>query len=132
MTPADEDHLRLLSTLYRIYGVLTILCSFIFTFHIAIGVLSLVDPGALGGPGDEMPPFFGVMFLLGGGFAFIAVLSVGIVSLFVARWLEQRRNWTACVVVSAVNCLNMPLGVALGVFTILVLVRETVRPAFTN
>ena len=36
-----------------------------------------------------------------------------------------------CLVMGAVECVFMPFGTVLGIFTIIVLMRESVKPLFT-
>ena len=46
------------------------------------------------------------------------------------RYLLQRTHYTFCLVVAAIACLLMPFGTALGIFTIIVLMRPSVREMF--
>ena len=46
------------------------------------------------------------------------------------RSLARHRRYTFCLVVAAILCLFVPFGTLLGVFTIIVLVRSTVRARF--
>jgi hypothetical protein len=48
------------------------------------------------------------------------------------RSLAARTRYTFCLVIGAVECLFMPVGTVLGVFTIIVLVRESVKGMFRN
>jgi hypothetical protein len=41
--------------------------------------------------------------------------------------LRERKNRTFSFVVACVNCIHVPLGTVLGVFTIVVLSRESVK-----
>jgi len=55
------------------------------------------------------------------------ILLVGIVmNVLSARWIKQRKNRMFSMVVAAINCLQMPLGTILGIFTIIVLIRPSV------
>ena len=45
-------------------------------------------------------------------------------------YLRAKKHRTFCLVVAAVNCLHVPLGTILGIFTIVVLARNSVRDAF--
>ncbi len=56
--------------------------------------------------------------------------AVAALSYLTGRFLSRRQHHTFCVVISALNCMYMPLGTALGVFTILVLQRPSVRTLF--
>ena len=62
--------------------------------------------------------------------AVLLVVGYAALNFLVGRWLEQRRRWTAIVVVSALNALNVPVGTLLGVFTIVVLLGDDVRVVF--
>ena len=48
------------------------------------------------------------------------------------RYLSQQRHYTFCLVMAAVACMFMPFGTVLGVFTIIVLVRESVKELFAQ
>jgi hypothetical protein len=75
--------------------------------------------------------------LLGGIVTVLGVLLVvfGIawsICLFLAgRFLARRRHWVFCLVVAAFACLFTPFGTVLGVFTIVVLSRRSVRASFS-
>jgi hypothetical protein len=47
-----------------------------------------------------------------------------------ARALGRRRGRLLCQIAAAVSCLQMPWGVLLGVFTFMVLNRESVKQLF--
>lgn len=63
--------------------------------------------------------FFGLWFLLG------AVTNV-ISGLF----LRKKKNRTFSLIIAGLNCLHIPLGTVLGVFTIVVLVRPSVAELY--
>jgi len=68
---------------------------------------------------------------LGFGLVFL-VLGMGLaICLFLTgRWIAARKRPTFCFVVACIECINMPLGTLLGVFTIMVLNRPSVRALF--
>jgi hypothetical protein len=66
---------------------------------------------------------------------FYAVMGAWYVSSLVLNvlagiYLRARKHRTFCIVVAALNCLHMPFGTVLGIFTIVVLARDSVRTAF--
>lgn len=131
LTPQDAEHLRLLAIFHRIMSGLTICFSSMFIMHVIVGVSALVNPEAFSNkPSDQMPPMFAWLFMLGGGAAVAFGWTVGILNFFVAKRLEERKGATLINVVSALNCLNMPFGTLLGVFTIVVLQRPQVKAVF--
>lgn len=70
-------------------------------------------------------------FMLGIGlFGLIFGMSLAVALFLTGRWLAARKHPTFCFVVSCIQCINMPLGTLLGVFTIIVLNRPSVRALF--
>ena len=47
-----------------------------------------------------------------------------------ARFLRGRRHRTFSLIVAGINCLGIPLGTILGVFTLIVLLRPSVRTLY--
>jgi len=47
------------------------------------------------------------------------------------RFLAKRKRYMFCLVIACVECLFMPFGTVLGVFTIIVLMRPSVKELFT-
>ena len=46
------------------------------------------------------------------------------------RMLARRRRYLFCLAMAGIECILMPFGTVLGVFTIIVLMRDSVREAF--
>jgi len=46
------------------------------------------------------------------------------------RYVKSHRHYTFCLVMAAFACMFVPFGTVLGVFTIIVLQRESVRRLF--
>ncbi len=78
------------------------------------------------------PPWFGAIFAGIGALVFVSVEGMAALSFFTGRFLSRRQHHTFCVVISAFNCLSLPLGTALGVFSILVLQRSSVKALFAS
>ncbi len=79
-----------------------------------------------------MPPpaeFFAIFkwFYLLGAIWFVAS---GILNLLSGLFLLARKHRMFSMVVAGMNCLHMPLGTVLGVFTLVVLLRDSVREAY--
>ena len=125
----DEHHLQLLAIFHFVVAGITALFSLFPVIHLTVGFAILsgaLDPAN----GDEIPTFFGwFMVLLAGTFI---ILGLGFASLIAlaGRALQRRQSYTFCLVVGALSCLMMPFGTVLGVFTIIVLMRESVREIF--
>lgn len=109
-----EQHLKLLGVLWIAYAV----------FHALGGVILLIVANRLFGPhsGRENAAF--LYPLLGAVAVFILVKSVG--SLAAAVGLLERQSWgrTLSLVMACVSLINVPLGTALGIYTLWVLMSD--------
>lgn len=47
-------------------------------------------------------------------------------------WIKKRKNRKFSIVIAAINCLQFPIGTALGVFTLMVLARPTVEMSYQS
>jgi hypothetical protein len=72
--------------------------------------------------GIVLTVFGGVLALMGWVFAFLVFLA--------GRKLASHRSRTFCIVIAALCCILVPLGTLLGVFTLVVLSRQSVQALF--
>ncbi len=139
----DLEHLKLLAIFYYIMAGLTFLIACFFLIYFFMG-LAMVNgafptppppPGAAPGtpnPAVAVQRMMGWMFLVFGGAAVLFGWAIAIAAAIAGRCLQVHRRWTFCFVVACILCLQVPMGTALGVFTILVLVRPTVKDLFAG
>lgn len=121
----DEQHLKLLSIFHYVIGVLKALFACIFFIHLFIGLAMLT--GAI----DDVPAFVGLMLVIMAA-VFITFGWTLAACLFVAgNSLAKRKHYTFCLVIAAISCIFMPFGTILGVFTIIVLMRPSVKELFS-
>lgn len=123
----DEQHLELLSIFHYVVGVSLALASCIPLIHLAIGVAIVC--GAMDGP-DAPPPFFGWFFILFAAAFILIGWTCALLIVSAGRRLKRRTSYRFCLVVAAAECLWMPLGTVLGVFMIVVLMKESVKALF--
>jgi hypothetical protein len=64
------------------------------------------------------------------GFGAVLVAGTGVLNFLAARWLRARKNRLFTIGVAIVNCFWFPLGTALGVFTIIVMARDSVQALY--
>jgi hypothetical protein len=132
----DAEHLRLLGILSYVYGGLQIMGSFFPLIYVLFG--GAMVAGAFGPPpspgsrGGAPPPEFGWFFVVLGLIATTIILLWAVSNLLAGRWLRACKNRTLCIVVAAFNCINLPLGTLLGVFSLVVLLRESVAQRFRD
>jgi hypothetical protein len=128
-TPADSEHLKLLSIFHYVVGGMAGLFACIPIIHLVIGLVLLFAPEKMG-PGAPPPRFIG-MFLV--AIALFIILTGWVFAILVficGRFLALQRHYMFCLVMACVECTFMPFGTVLGVFTILVLARPTAKQLF--
>jgi hypothetical protein len=126
----DQEHLRLLTIFYYAYAAIIALFACFPLIHLAIGILLLTHPGVFGEGKNAPPTFIGYLVtILAAAFILIGWACAGC-SFLVARFLGRRKQYLFCQIVSGANCLSVPFGTALGVFTLVVLLRPTVKAMF--
>lgn len=134
LNPADANHMQLLVIFSWIWGGIVALFSSIFLIHVAMGVALITRgvpnlPAAGAGPANVQPfpaSAMGWIFLIMGSAAVLFGWTIGALNFYSAYSLNKRRRRILSLVVAALNCLLVPIGTALGVFTLIVLLRPTV------
>jgi hypothetical protein len=80
---------------------------------------------------QEPPPaFLGWLFIVLGAVLFLAGVTIAICILMAGRCLSRRKSYSFALVIACIECLFVPFGTILGVFTIVVLSRESVKASF--
>lgn len=130
-TAPAADQLRLLSIFHYIFAALALLGMGFVAMH--YWFMSSVMDQARWEKQPNPPPEGFLDFFIWFYVIMAVMLVLGLVlNLLVAASLRQRRRWMLCAVVSGLNCLQMPLGTILGVFTLVVINRSDVRASFSS
>ena len=124
----DLEHLRLLSIFHYVVGGMMALFACIPIIHVVIGIVMLTNPGGFGG--QPPPPFMGLLFVVIGGAIILCGWLLALLVVMSGRFLGQKKHYTYCFVIAVLSCLFMPMGTVLGVFTIIVLTRPSVKGLF--
>jgi hypothetical protein len=127
----DEEHLRLLVLFQYVRAGTTAVISCIPLIHVTLGIVMIFASSfAPAQPKEVAPALIGWLFV-GVGMTIILVGWMFAVLQFLAgRFLSRRKHRTFCMVVACLNCLAIPYGTLVGVMTLIVLGRESVRPLF--
>jgi hypothetical protein len=123
----DKQNLKLLSIFHYIVGAITALFACFPMIHVAIGIAMLV--GAFNGK-DAPPRFVGWIFIIFPGFMILCGWALAVCILVAGSKLARYRSRTYCLVIACVECIFMPFGTVLGVFTIIVLMKDSVKELF--
>ena len=125
----DEEHLRLLSIFHYVVAGLGGMFSFFPLMYVGIGALMVWGKLDAAHP-DPTARIMGWVFLIIGVVFFLMGLGFVVCVALAGRYLSRRTHYTYCFTMGAVDCIFMPFGTVLGVFTIIVLQREGVRSLF--
>lgn len=130
----NEQHIKLLSTFHYIVGGLGALFACIPLIHVTLGILMIVNPNFLNGghKGPTPPAFIGYFFIIIGGFFVLCGWAAAICTVISGRYLARRKKRMFSFVMAAILCMFAPFGTVLGVFTIIVLSKESVQKLYEN
>ena len=126
----DEEHLRLLAIFHFVCAGFAALVACIPIIHLVLGLVLLLAPQIFGPGKDQPPQFVGLMFVLFASVFILAGWTFAVLLAWAGRCLGRRKHHTFCFVMACVACLFQPFGAVLGVFTIIVLLRPSVKTQF--
>jgi hypothetical protein len=127
----DAEHLRLLMIFHFVSaGLAFIGFAFALLYNFLFETV-FANPDFWTDANQPAPPqqFVGVFRWVVGAFA-VWFLASALLNLFSGMFLRSRRYRTFSMVVAGLNCLHIPLGTALGIFTFIVLGRDSVRQLY--
>jgi len=129
----DEEQLQLLAIFHYVVAGLATLFSFFPLLYTTVGAIFIFAARhGTAKPGEDLPPeFLGWIFAVLGSLLFLIGIAMAICILIAGRSLALRKRYLFVLVMACVECLFIPFGTILGVFTIVVLSRESVRGLFS-
>jgi uncharacterized membrane protein len=129
----DREHLRLLAIFHYVVAGLAALLSFFPLLYSVIGGFLLYAAHHPGPSNQEAPSaVLGWVFIMLGALFFLAGVTMAICILIAGRSLAHCKRYLFVLVMACSECLFVPFGTILGVFTIVVLSRESVRGLFST
>ena len=127
----DEQHLHLLSIFHYVLAGLTALVSCFPIIHFTVGIGILIQGLTQPSQGGAFPGvMFGLVFAVIGGSIVLLGWALAVCIAMVGRALAQRKRYTFCIVIAAIQCAFTPFGTVLGVCTLIVLARPSVKALF--
>ena len=128
----DVEQLHLLAIFHYVVAGLATLFSFFPLIYTAVGVAFIFAArNGTAKPGEELPPeFLGWIFVAVGSLLFVLGIIMAICILVAGRSLTFRKRYTFTLVIACSECLFLPFGTILEVFTIVTLSREPVKALF--
>lgn len=128
----DEDQLKVVSVLHYVFGGITCFFGLIPIIHVIIGFVMINAAG--GGPNAPPPEFqwMGYLFVFLGSCVILYSEILGALAIISAGKIRARKSHMFSLVVAGIACLQFPLGTGLGVFTFVVLTRDSVRQMYED
>ncbi|MEM8808194.1 MAG: hypothetical protein AAGF01_19405 [Cyanobacteria bacterium P01_G01_bin.38] len=127
----DKEQLKLLSTFHYVVAGITALFSLMTVPHMLIGLTALSTPELFEEPGSEFAGVsFGWLFFGIGSTMFLTMLLLSIGLIVSAGSLRKRKNYWLSFVIACAACLFTPFGTVLGIFTLIVLSRQSVKQLY--
>ncbi len=129
----DREHLKLLSIFHLMFAGLALLGIAFLSVHYLVMHTVFSNPEMWKSQNQPPPPkaFMDAFIWF---YLFMGVLLLGalVLNLISGAFLWQRRNRIFSMVIAGLDCLQIPFGTALGVFTLLVLSRDSVRQLYAG
>ena len=129
----DLEHLKILSICFYVLSGLTLLPVIFGIIYMILGVFfGVAMAGVPHRAGEPPPALFGGFFIIFGLIFAVIFGTIGALALKAGLNMSKQRSYTFCFVIACLICLWMPLGTVLGIFTIIVLSRDSVKAIFNG
>lgn len=127
----DESHLNSLAIGHYVVGGLAALFACIPLIHMFIGLTVILGfEGMVDEQGQPPPIWFGWLFFSIGLGAFLLGQLLATAIVISGRFIKQRKRYMFSFVLACIACTFMPFGTVLGIFTIIVLSRDSVKALY--
>ena len=124
-----KRHLPILSVLHLVYGAVLTIGGLALLFIVLLG--GFLNSDWLAETSGEAPPVWIGGLLQGLGWVLFVFLEAwGVLNLVSGMNLARQQARTLSMVTGAFNCLSIPLGLVLGIYTFITLSDPEVRAAY--
>jgi hypothetical protein len=131
----DAEHLRLLAIFHFVAAGLSLIGVLFSLLYLVLFEVLLANPEVFAQSQQQQqqgpPPEQVMMFFRGFLVTFVIWFLVSAVgNLLSGTFMRTRRHRAFSMIVAGINCLHIPIGTTLGVFTFVVLGRDSVRKLY--
>jgi hypothetical protein len=131
LTPQDEGNLNVLSVLFYVYAALVGLGALLLAgFAVVPALLIAGTVGSATPPGGPPPALIGGVLLVVFGIIALFLAIKCVLMILAGRAIGRRSSYVLVMVGACAALLNLPLGTALGICTIVMLQKPAVKAAF--
>lgn len=124
-----DEHLRLISIFHYVVAALASLFALFPVIHLVIGIAMLTG-GLAKGSDDEGLRWVGGFFVTFASVWIVMGLSFAICLVLAGRNIARRTRYTFCLVMAGLECVFVPFGTVLGVFSLILLTKDEVKARF--
>jgi hypothetical protein len=128
----DASQLRLLSIFHYVYAGLLFFGGFFALAYVAMGIFFAAQATELEPSNPAAPAAVGAIFAVVGLLIMVMVWAKAGFLIWAGRSLGSRTRYTLCFVVACITCIAFPMGTILGVLTLIVLNRPSVKALFAG
>ena len=125
----DLQQLNLLSIFHYVVAAITALFACFPIIHLVVGIGLLIS-GFDSSEGDAPPAFVGWLFIIIAICFIAAGWTLAILIAVAGKRLSLKVHYKYCLIIAAIECIFMPFGTILGILTIIVLSRPSVKQIF--
>jgi hypothetical protein len=124
---SPKEQLNVLAISHYVVGGLHALFGSFGLIHVSFGVAILLglfpnESRAAAGPEMAMAAIFAII----GSIVVAAGWTLGIVTILSGRRIARRRSRKFSIIVGAINCALLPFGTTLGIFTLILLSKDSI------
>ncbi|MEJ2196814.1 MAG: hypothetical protein P8X73_18420 [Ignavibacteriaceae bacterium] len=131
----DAEHLRLLCLFHYISGGIKLFLSLVLLFQFLLliffweGLMQSYDGHRFTSNNELDSTILNIFFYLW-LFILVIIISQGILEILSARFIKQRKNRIFSYILAIMNLLSIPYGTILGIMTIIVLSRNSIKELY--
>ncbi len=124
-----KNNLSTLSTLHYVYGAFVCVAGIALLTLVALG--HFLNSDWIAANSDQAPPpVLGHLFAALGWVLFAFVEMKGVMNIISGRLIARRRGRVFSMITAGLDCLNLPLGMALGIYTFITLSKEEAKAEY--
>jgi hypothetical protein len=132
VTSIDISHLRTLAICHYVWGGIAAAFSCFFIIYIVIGIV-MARGGFPANPSQPPPPpAVGYIMASVGGCLVLAGWTLATLNIISGRSIARQKRRVFSIVIAGINCACVPFGTVLGVFTLIVLLRPSVKALYES
>jgi hypothetical protein len=117
----EEKSLDLIALFHHVLAIITGITALTPIIHFIFGVMLLnVESGA----GDPAPRVFALIFIILSTLIILAGWTLAVLIFIAGNKIRNRQSYNYCMIIAFIECLLLPLGPILGIYTIITLNKE--------